>query len=164
MNQLTQQLKSGKMEIIEVPCPALLKGQILVRNHFLLSAPVQKVRPFPDARKGYIAKARTRQKEVKLVLEMVKSQGISATYNMVMNKLEAPSPLGYSCAGEVIAVADDITDLKPGDLVACGGQGAYHADVVAVYMNLCVKIPEGVELKHAAFSTVASIAGRNPAG
>jgi polar amino acid transport system substrate-binding protein len=77
---------------------------------------------------------------------------------MVMNKLEAPSPLGYSCAGEVVAVADDIKDIRPGDLVACGGQGAYHAEFVAVYRNLCVKLPDTVDLKHAAFCTVASIA------
>ena len=33
---------------------------------------------------------------------------------MVMNKLEAPSTLGYSCAGEVIAVGDNIRDIKVG--------------------------------------------------
>ena len=33
MKQLTQQLKSGKMEILEVPFPALNKGYIMVRNH-----------------------------------------------------------------------------------------------------------------------------------
>jgi predicted dehydrogenase/threonine dehydrogenase-like Zn-dependent dehydrogenase len=158
MNQLTQQLKSGKMEILEVPCPALNKGQVLVRNHYSLISAGTEGKTVSDARKGYIEKARSRQKEVKMVLEMVKSQGIKATYDLVMNKLEAPSPLGYSCAGEVIAVADDITDLKPGDFVACGGQGAYHADIVAVYRNLCVKIPKGIDLKHAAFTTVASIA------
>lgn len=158
MEQLTQQLKSGHIEILEVPCPALNKGQILVRNHYSVISTGTEGKTVSDARKGYVSKAKSRQKEVRMVLEMVKSQGIKATYGLVMNKLEAPSPLGYSCAGEVIAVADDIMDLKSGDLVACGGQGAYHADIVSIFRNLCVKVPDNVDLKHAAFTTVASIA------
>lgn len=158
MNQLTQELKSGKMEILEVPCPAMNRGQVLVRNHYSLISAGTEGKTVSDARKGYIAKAQSRQKEVKQVLELVRSQGLKATYDLVMNKLEAPSPLGYSCAGEVIAVADDIRDLRPGDLVACGGQGACHADIVSVYRNLTVKLPEGIDLRHAAFSTVAAIA------
>jgi polar amino acid transport system substrate-binding protein len=129
-----------------------------VRNHFSVISAGTEGKTVSDARKGYIAKAQGRKKEVKQVIELVKTQGLFETYNLVMNKLEAPAPLGYSCAGEVIDVAEDITDLKPGDLVACGGQGAYHADVVAVYRNLCVKLPAHIELKHAAFTTVASIA------
>lgn len=158
MHQLTQQLKSGHMEILEVPFPALNKGQILVRNHFSVISAGTEGKTVSDARKGYIAKAKSRQKEVKQVIGMVKTNGLQETYKMVMNKLEAPSALGYSCAGEVIAVADDIQEFKVGDKVACGGQGAYHADVVAVYKNLCVKVPENVDLKQAAFSTIAAIA------
>jgi len=111
-----------------------------------------------DARKGYIAKAKSRRKEVKMVINMIKSEGFRKTYDLIMNKLEAPSALGYSCAGEVIAVGQDITGLKAGDKVACGGSTAVHADVVAVSRNLCVKIPDNVDLKHAAFATIAAIA------
>lgn len=146
------------MELSEVPVPAINRGQILIRNRYSLISAGTEGKTVSDARKGYIAKAKSRKKEVKMVLDMVKNQGIQSTYKLVMNKLEAPSPLGYSCAGEVIAVAEDIKDLKPGDLVACGGQGAYHADFVAVYRNLCVKLPEDINLQHAAFTTVASIA------
>lgn len=158
MQQLTQELKSGHMEILEVPFPALNKGQVLVRNHYSVISAGTEGKTVSDARKGYIAKAKSRQKEVRQVIEMIKTNGFRETYKLVMNKLEAPSSLGYSCAGEVIAVAGDVNDLKPGDLVACGGQGAFHADVVSVFRNLCVKVPEGQDLKHAAFATIASIA------
>ncbi len=158
MEILTQNLKDGKMEILEVPFPSCGKGQVLVRNHFSVISAGTEGKTVTDARKGYIAKARSRQKEVKQVIEMVKTQGVWNTYNLVMNKLEAPNPLGYSCAGEVIAVGNDIYDIKVGDFVACGGQGAYHADIVSVYRNLCVKVPPTVDLRHAAFSTIASIA------
>lgn len=158
MHQLTQQLKSGKMEILEVPCPAINKGQVLVRNRYSLISAGTEGKTVSDARKGYVAKAISRQKEVKMAVDLIKTQGLKSALNIVMNKLEAPSPLGYSCAGEVIAVAEDVRDIKPGDLVACGGQGAWHADIVAVYRNLCVKLPQDVNLQHAAFTTVAAIA------
>lgn len=158
MKQLTQELKSGKMEIMEVPFPALNKGQVLVRNHFSVISAGTEGKTVTDARKGYIAKARGRQKEVKQVLDMVRTNGLLPTYKLVMNKLEAPSALGYSTAGEVIAIADDVTTFKVGDRVACGGGGACHADVIAVPVNLCAKVPDTVKLKHAAFTTIASIA------
>ncbi len=158
MKELTQNLKSGKMEVLEVPFPALHKGNLLVRNHFsVISAGTEGV-TVRDARRSYIGKARVRQKEVKQVIESVIDQGLAKTYKRVMNKLDAPSSLGYSCAGEVIDVGVGITGFQIGDLVACGGGDAAHAEVVSVSKNLCVKIPEGVDVKHAAFSIIASIA------
>jgi polar amino acid transport system substrate-binding protein len=77
---------------------------------------------------------------------------------MVMNKLEASSTLGNSCSGEVIAVSNEVHDIKIGDQVACAGEGAWHADVVAVNRNLCVKIPGKNDLKQAAFAGIAAIA------
>jgi polar amino acid transport system substrate-binding protein len=158
MKQLTQELKSGKMEIMEVPFPALNKGSVMVRNHYSVISAGTEGKTVTDARKGYLAKAQSRQKEVKQVVDMVKTNGLRPTYKLVMNKLEAPSALGYSTAGEVIAVADDVTEFKVGDRVACGGVSASHADVVCVPKNLCVKVPENVDLKLAAFTTIASIA------
>jgi predicted dehydrogenase/threonine dehydrogenase-like Zn-dependent dehydrogenase len=158
MQQLTQQLKSGRMEILKVPFPALNKGQILVRNHYSVISTGTEGKTVSDARKGYLAKAKSRQKEVRQVIEMIKTNGFLSTYKLVMNKLEAPSPLGYSCAGEVIAVADDICEFKVGDYVACGGNNAFHADVVSVPKNLAVKVPEHIDLKEAAFATIAAIA------
>lgn len=158
MQQLTQQLKSGKMEILEVPFPALNKGCIMVRNHYSVISAGTEGKTVTDARKGYIAKAKSRKKELKMVIDMVRSNGLLATYDFVMNKLEAPSPLGYSTAGEVIAVGEGVSNFKVGDFVACGGNTASHADVISVPVNLAVKVPKGVDLKEAAFSTIASIA------
>ena len=158
MKQLTQELKSGNMQILEVPFPALNKGQILVRNHFSVISAGTEGKTVTDARKGYIAKAKSRKKEVKQVIEMAKVNGFLPTYKLIMNKLQAPASLGYSCAGEVVAVGAGVTNFKVGDRVACGGVGACHADIVAVPINLCVKVPDNVELKQAAFSTLASIA------
>ena len=158
MNQLTQQLKSGRMEILEVPFPVLGKKEILVRNHYSVISAGTEGKTVSDARKSYVAKALKRQKEIKQVLDMIRVQGLRETYKLIMNKLEAPSALGYSCAGEVIAVGEEIRSFLVGDHVACGGSTAVHADVVAVPELLCVKVPKETDLRQAAFTTIASIA------
>jgi predicted dehydrogenase/threonine dehydrogenase-like Zn-dependent dehydrogenase len=156
MRQLTQQLKSGTMEILEVPFPAFNSGHVLIRNRYSVISAGTEGKTVTDARKGYVAKARSRQKEVRQVLEMIKTKGFLSTYELVMNKLEAPSALGYSCAGEVIAVGEGVSQFQVGDHVACGG--APHADVVSVPVNLAVKVARHVDLRQAAFATIASIA------
>lgn len=158
MEQLTQELKSGKMEILEVPFPAMANTEILVRNHFSVISAGTESKTVSDARKGYLAKAKSRQKEVKMVLNSIKTEGLKKTYDVVMNKLNAPSALGYSCAGQVIAVGSEIKSIQVGDYVACGGSGAVHAEVVCVPRNLCVQVPKTVDISHAAFTTIAAIA------
>lgn len=158
MKQLIQQLKSGKMEIVEVPAPNMDESSILVKSYFSVISAGTEGKTVKDARLGYIGKAKARQKEVKAVIEIAKTQGILKTIDMVKNKLETYSSLGYSCAGEVLEIGKNVNNFKVGDFVACGGANAVHAEVVAVPKNLCVKVPRQVNLKFAAFTTVASIA------
>jgi len=67
--------------------------------------------------------------------------------------------VGYSAAGEIVAVAADVADLAPGDLVACAGAGvANHADYIVVPRNLTCRVPEGCSLDIAATTTVGAIA------
>ena len=158
MRQLLQNLKNGKMEILEVPFPLLEKGWILVKNHFSVISPGTEGKTVKDARRGYLGKAKARQEEVKKVIEMARTVGIKETYDLVRNKLEAPSALGYSSAGEVIEVGADVEGFKIGDYVACGGATAVHAEIIAVPKNLCVQVPKHVSLEEAAFTTLAAVA------
>lgn len=83
-----------------------------------------------------------------------------------MKKLDVWSPLGYSCVGKVLAVGDEIRDIRVGDMVGCGGATACHAEVVAVPGNLCVKVPQSAKgighseehLRAAACNTLGAIA------
>ena len=158
MLQLTQKLKSGIMSILEVSYPALNPGTILVKNHYSLISAGTEGSTVKAARKGYIGKARERPQQVKQVFDTLKSQGIVQTYRAVMKKLDAQSPLGYSCAGEVIGVGSGVKGINAGDLVACGGLTACHAEIVAVPVNLCVKLNPGADLKQAAYNTLGAIA------
>jgi polar amino acid transport system substrate-binding protein len=76
-----------------------------------------------------------------------------------MNRLEAPQPLGYSCAGIVESVGPGVTGFVPGDRVACAGaRYASHAELVVVPENLVCRVPDQVPLEHAAFATLGAIA------
>ena len=159
MEQLTQKLGSGEMVIQELPVPQLSAGMILVKNHYSLISAGTEGSTVKAARKSLIGKAKERPQQVKQVLEKLRQQGIVQTYRAVMKKLDAYSPLGYSSAGEVIAVADDITEFKVGDMVACAGAGyANHAEVVSVPKNLCVKLAPDADLAKACYNTLGAIA------
>jgi predicted dehydrogenase/threonine dehydrogenase-like Zn-dependent dehydrogenase len=170
MKQLTQKLKSGEMQILEVPIPNLKAGMILVQNYYSLISAGTEGGTVKAARKGYIGKAMERPQQVKQVIEKLMAEGPTETYRAVMKKLDAYSPLGYSCVGEVIGIASDVNSFAIGDLVACGGDSAVHAEMVAVPKNLCVEILQGSRfkvqgskdineyLKMAAYNTLGAIA------
>lgn len=159
MKQLLQNLKNGHMEITEVPFPVLHPKGVLVRNYYSLISSGTEKSKVTVARKGYIGKAMERPELVKKVLSNVKKEGFQSTYLKIMGKLKTPATLGYSSAGVVIAVGDEVRDFKVFDRVACAGAGyANHGEVVYVPQNLCAKIPDGVSIEEAAFTTVACIA------
>ena len=96
-----------------------------------------------------------RPSKVKDVISKIKSDGVLSTINAVQSKLDQPIPLGYCNVGTVIAVADDISGFKPGDLVASNGP---HAEVVLVPKHLCALVPPSVSPDAACFTVLASIA------
>ena len=112
MKQLVQNLKSGEMKILEVPVPPLKPGNVLVRVHHSLISAGTEGSKVSTARKGYLGKAKEKPEQVKQVLDTLKKEGIGQTYRKVMNKLDAWSPLGYSCAGEVIDIGENVTQFQ----------------------------------------------------
>ncbi len=159
MLQLTQNLKTGEMKILEVPAPTVTDKNILVKVHYSLISAGTESSKVTTARKGYFGKAKEKPEQVKQVLETIKKEGIANTYRKVMNKLDAWAPLGYSCAGEVIEVGAEITEFNIGDHVACAGQDiANHAELVSVPKNLCARIPDNVAMSAASYTTLGAIA------
>jgi len=159
MKQLLQNYKTGKLELAEIPAPALKSGGVLVKNHYsLVSAGTEKA-VIEFAKQSLAGKAHSRPDLVKQVLNKVKTDGLITTYRAAMQKLDEPVPLGYSCAGEVVEVGRRTEEFSRGDLVACAGGGyASHAEVVFVPKNLVVKIPDNVSTEEAAFVTLGAIA------
>lgn len=159
MKQVLEDFKTGECRVVEVPAPALRPGFVLVRNHYSLISSGTEGGTVKLGQMSLIGKARARPEQVRKVIQVARQQGILTAYNVAMRALEMPVALGYSCAGEVVAVGEGIDDVKPGDHVACAGPGfANHAEVVGVPRNLVVRVPQGVALRHAAFTTVGAIA------
>lgn len=158
MKQITQKLGSGEMLVQELPIPQISNGMVLVKNHYSLISAGTEGNAVVAARKSLIGKIKDRPKQVKEVFERIKNQGVLQTYRAVMKKLGEYAPLGYSCAGEIIKVGEDVKEFCVGDQVACGGSNASHAEIVCVPVNLCVKLSKDTDMSQACYNTLGAIA------
>ena len=159
MKQIVQSPRTGKLELVEVPAPALAPGFVRVHNHFSVVSPGTEKHAIDFARKSMLGKARSRPDLVKQVGRKLVQEGPLSTYRAVATRLDAPQPLGYSCAGVVAAVGDGVANFAVGDRVACAGAGyANHAEIICVPENLVAIVPDGVSLEKAAFTTLGAIA------
>ena len=139
--------------------PALQRGRVLVRTvASLISAGTERA-AVELVSKGLVQEARQRPDLVKAVVSKVRSEGLLNTFAAVRDKMVASQALGYSAAGIVEAVADDVTEFQVGDRVACAGVGyASHAEVLSVPKNLCVHLLEDVSFQNGAYGTLGAIA------
>jgi len=158
MQQLIQNLRNGKMELLEAAIPTADNGTIVVQNIFSAISTGTESNKVTMARANLITKAQQKPEQFKQVIDSFKTEGILSTYKKVRTKLDSPSPLGYSCVGKVIALGNEVRGFKIGDLVACGGDGANHAEYTKNKMNLCVKVPPNVRAEDASFTTIGAIA------
>ena len=159
MKQLIQSFKTGELGLFDVPAPSCQNNGIVIKTRTsLLSAGTEKML-VELAKKSLVGKAQSRPDLVKQVLQKMKQEGINNTLEKILNKLDTPIPLGYSCAGTVMEIGDNIAGLSLGDRVACGGAGfANHSENNYIPKNLFVKIPDAVEDDEASFVTVGAIA------
>jgi predicted dehydrogenase/threonine dehydrogenase-like Zn-dependent dehydrogenase len=155
MKQLLQNLRTGEIEIAEVPCPGIDRGQILIQTRAsLISAGTERML-MEFGKANIISKARQQPEKVKQVLDKIKTDGLIPTLETVFRKLDEPLTLGYCNSGVVLETGTGVHDILAGDHVISNGP---HAEVVCVPRNLCAKIPDGVTDDQAAFSVLASIA------
>lgn len=159
MKQVVQDYKTGKLEVKDVPPPSIKSGGVLVKNVCSVVSVGTEKMTVTTAQSGLLGKIKKRPDLVKQVVESVRKEGLLSTYRKTMGKLEVLRALGYSSAGVVIEVAQEVDEFQVGDRVACGGGGyASHAEIVFVPKNLCVKIPNGVNFEEASFTTIGAIA------
>ncbi len=157
MKQLAQ-YQDGRLELQDVPAPVAPPGGILVRTACSVISPGTEKMKVEQARMSLLQKAKARPDQVKKVIDTARTLGWKAAMEKVRNRLESPTPLGYSAAGVVVAVDELNTRFSVGDRVACGGaECAFHAEMIAVPDLLAAPVPEGVEDWQAAYTTLTSI-------
>ena len=160
MKQVIQSARSGKLGLRDVPAPQARAGHILVHTRAsLISAGTERL-VVDFAKKSLPAKARARPDLVKKVLAKAKRDGAAATMRAVLARLDEPMPLGYSAAGDVVAVGAGLEGaFRVGERVAVAGAGlANHAELNVVPQALAAAVPEGVSDEEACFATLAAIA------
>ncbi len=160
MKQVIQNTRTGKLRLARVPDPRVQAGNLLVRTRAsLISAGTERM-AVEFARKSLAGKARQRPDLVKKVLDKARRDGISATFRSVMARLDEPLPLGYSAAGDVIAIGEGLEGVfRVGQRVAVAGAGlANHAELNVIPGNLAAVIPQDVDYRQACFATLSSIA------
>jgi len=157
MKQLAQ-YQDGRLELQDVPAPVPPPGGILVQTTCSVISPGTERMKVEQARMSLLQKAKARPDQVKKVIDTAKTLGWKAALEKVRNRLESPTPLGYSAAGVVVAVDELNSRFHVGDRVTCGGaESAFHAEMIAVPNLLAAPIPAGVEDWQAAYTTLASI-------
>jgi predicted dehydrogenase/threonine dehydrogenase-like Zn-dependent dehydrogenase len=155
MKQILQSLKTGDTEVAELPCPAVKRGQLLIRSsHTLVSAGTERML-VEFGKANWLDKARHQPEKVRMVLDKIKTDGLMPTVEAVFNKLDQPLPLGYCNVGTVLEAGAGIRDFNPGDRVVSNGK---HAEVVSVPVNLCARVPDVVTDEDAAFAVLGAIA------
>ncbi len=155
MKQVLQHLRSGQIELADVPCPLVRPGHLLVQTSCsLISAGTERML-VEFSRGSLLAKARAQPDKVKQVLAKIRTDGLLPTMEAVFSKLDEPLPLGYCNVGRVIEVGRDVEGFQVGDRVASNGP---HAEIVCVPTNLAARVPDGVDDESASFTVLGSIA------
>src|SRR5213594_1467954 len=153
------QYQDGRLEIQDVPLPTAPPGGVLVRTtHSVISVGTERMK-VEQARMNLLQKARARPDQVRKVLDTAKTLGWRNALEKVRNRLQTPTPLGYSAAGVVVEVDAANMRFRVGDRVACAGaECAFHAEYLALPDLLVAPVPAGVENWQAAYTTLCSIA------
>lgn len=152
-------VSGGNVQLGEVPAPIVEPGTVLIRmDHSCISIGTE-MSGIRSSGLPLWKRALKQPQNVKKVVDMVLADGLAQTRRLVQDRLGVELPSGYSGAGIVIAVGDDVDEFSPGDRVACAGaQCAYHAEVVRVPKNLVVAVPNQVDLDVASSVALGAIA------
>lgn len=155
MKQILQSLKTGVIEVADVPNPIVGRNEVLIETHCTMVSAGTERMLLKFGQGGWISKARQQPDKVRDVLRKAKTDGVGPTIEAVRNKLDQPLALGYCNVGTVIAVGEGVHDFAPGQRVV---SNAKHAGVSSVPANLAALIPDNVSDEHATMAVIGAIA------
>src|SRR4051794_9079801 len=159
MLQLVQSLRTGEVELADVPAPSVGRNVVLVRTAYSLISPGTEQALARTAGKSLVGKALERPEQVRQVWDKATREGIGPTVAAVRARLDDLMTPGYSSMGVVETVGPEVEGIAPGDRVGCVGAGfACHAELAAVPAPLCFKLPEALEDRWGAFGALGAIA------
>ena len=151
-------ISRGKGIVKTVSCPELISGQVLVRNAFSFMSVGTETSSLVNTAKPLWKRALENPPELIKLRDTISNIGFKNTKELVSGRLLDGNEIGYSSAGEIVAVSENIKSFKIGDYVACAGAGfAMHAEYVTVPENLITKKPDNVSFQQASTVALGSI-------
>jgi len=155
MRQVLQNLRTGNVEVADVPVPAVRPAHLLVRTAVSLISPGTERMLLEFGQSGLLGKARSQPEKVRQLVTKMRTDGVRPALEAVASRLEEPLALGYSNVGRVLAVGAGVTGFAPGQRVLSNGP---HAGVVCVPATLAAAVPDEVDDEHASFGVLGAIA------
>jgi threonine dehydrogenase-like Zn-dependent dehydrogenase len=155
LKQILHFLKTGTIEVTEVPLPSIRPSALLIRTRVSLISTGTERMLVEFGRAGWIDKVRQQPDKVRQVLDKVRTDGLVPTLEAVRNKLDQSLALGYCNAGVVLEIGSGVEGFAMGDRVASNGP---HAEMVCVPHTLCARIPDEVGDDEATFTVPGAIA------
>jgi len=156
-------IRRGRVVVESLPAPACGDGDVLVRAACSLLSPGTESHAL-EASAGSVAPSASRlagqAARAGQALRIVLSRGLAEGTAAIAARMSgAAVPTGYSLAGTVLRTGGRVTDLTPGQAVACAGADfAHHAEIVSVPRQLVVPVPAGLPPEHASFVTLGAVA------
>lgn len=154
VKQILQHIDSGTTEVLEVPCPSVNNGCLLIRSHRTLVSPGTERMLVEFGKANLLKKAQQQPEKVRMVVDKIRTDGVVSTLETIRQKLKQSIPLGYCNVGTVLEVGPGVKGFKAGDRVVSNGS---HAEVVNVPVNLCAHVPDSVTDDQAVFTVLGAI-------
>ncbi len=152
-------IKKGKAIVEKVPTPQCEAGTVRVAVHYSCISAGTEASSMKKSAMPLWQLALNQPQHVKKVIQSVHNYGINRTYALVTGQLTAGIAIGYSVAGEILAIGKDIKNWRVGDRVACAGATyANHAEIIVAPQNLITAIPENLSYAQASTVTLGAIA------
>jgi len=159
VRQIVQDLRSGAIEVVELPDPRPQANEVLVRNLWSLISPGTEQSVSSLAGKSLLGKARARPDDARRVVDKALRDGVGPTLAAVRARLDDVLTPGYSSMGVVEAVGEAVEGIRAGERVGCfGANVACHAERVVVPEPLCLVLPPELDDRWGAFGALGGIA------
>ncbi|MCX6142880.1 MAG: bi-domain-containing oxidoreductase [Ignavibacteriales bacterium] len=158
MKQVVEEMKTGRVRVVENPSPMCGANEILVRNVSSLISPGTEKLMIEMGKKSLAGKALARPDLVLIAYQKAKREGFLNVFKEALSRLDEPVPLGYSAAGVVMEVGANVQGFAVGDAVACAGSTyASHAEIIVAPPELCAKLPRSKGGKTLSFEEAAFV-------
>lgn len=152
-------ISKGSAIVEEVPVPAIESGEVLVRVKSSCLSVGTEMSGLRSSGVPLWRRAINQPEKVVATARMALEKGVKRTWAVVDEKRNQANPTGYSAAGVVVDVGNDIKDIVVGDRLACAGGGyAVHAEYIRVPRNLCVPLADRIDWDAASTVTLGAIA------